>query len=204
MVSSRVARLSFPPENDTITGTSYFSMVFLMNPVASAILFSRTALLASTASSQVRAFAPAASRSSCLYHLVLTAIPLSAATISGPVMRAIPVAMTSLSAVTIMISSPGLMSGSASTTPGAIRFLLSLTNGTALGSHTTYPLVYPSPILYAPCMRDTNFHPEPMSYLMVAMTLPSMITSSMRSRPGALLRMTMWPSGRTDLPVPFP
>ena len=51
-----------------------------------------------------------------------------------------PVATTSLSAVTMMISSPGFMSGSASVTPGAMRFLLSLTNGTAPGSQTTYPL----------------------------------------------------------------
>ena len=82
--------------------------------------------------------------------------------------------------------------------------MLSLTNGIAPGSQTTYPLENDLPIRYAPCIRDTNFHPDPMSKRIVAMTAPSMRTSSMRSSPGALLRMTTWPSGMTDMPVPAP
>ena len=139
MVRRSEARLSFPPENDTMAGFWFFSIVFLMNPTASVTLFSITSWLASTTSSQVWGVCRSLN-SSGLYHLVFTATPLSAATISGPVILAIPVATTSRSAVTMRISSPGLMSGSASTTPGAIRFLLSLTNGTAPGSQTTYPL----------------------------------------------------------------
>ena len=145
MVRRRDARLSFPPENETMAGFWFLSMVFLMNPVASVTLFSITSWLAATTSSQVWGVCRSLN-SSGLYHLVLTATPFWASTISGPVILAIPVAMTSLSAVTMTISSPTLIPGSASTTPGAMRFLLSLTNGTAPGSQTTYPLEYALPM----------------------------------------------------------
>ena len=144
-VRSREARESFPPENDTMAVLPVLSIVFRMKPTASSLRLTMTPSLALTTSSQVWGMSRSLN-SSGLYHLVLTATPLSVATISGPVIFAIPVATTSLSGPTIMISSPGLMSGSASTTPGAIRFLLSLTKGIAPGSHTTYPLVYAFPM----------------------------------------------------------
>ena len=138
------------------------AMVFLMNPVASATLFSMTALLASTTSSHVWA-APTGAASSGLYHLVFTATPFVASTISGPDILAIPVATISLSGERMMISSPSLMSGEASVTPGAMRFLLSWTNLIAPGSQTTHPLDATLGSLSAPCILRMAFHPMPMS-----------------------------------------
>ena len=103
-----------------------------------------------------------------------------------------------------MTSSPGLTSGLAPMTPGAIRFLLSWTNFTAEGSHTTYPFVAISAILMALWMRLMKTHPLPRSYLSDAMDLPSMIISSIWSREGALLSRTMCPSGMSEKPVPSP
>ncbi len=184
--SRSVARLSFPPEYETVIGRSTLATTPLMNSRARSTYLSSTSRLATTAELHSCSSSGRFSRGMPC-HLVLTATPFVAVIISSPLIRARPHATTRPSGVSTTTSESTMISRSASITPGARTFAPRSTNPTAPSSILTHPFLLERSvsllkILAAPSSRGRNLHRfSGTSKRSAPITAPSRITSSIRS-----------------------
>ncbi|MBA1341136.1 MAG: hypothetical protein C5S40_03265 [ANME-2 cluster archaeon] len=202
MTSSKVARLSLPPEYDTLTGRFVDLETFLIKLCAFASKSSRIFRLAVTTSSHEWG-TDSVTVSTIPLHLVLAATPLVASTISTPFILALPADTGTPSGDTTTTSAPGIIPGSASITPGASVLAPFCMNGTADSSITTQ-LRRPSislNIRAAPSILGSSTHlPDSTSNLIFARATPLAMISSILSSDGTLFMMAIVQSGIIGLP----
>ena len=179
---SSVARLSFPPEYETVTGLPVVSATFFMKLCAFSSIFFSICMLAATASSHVL-FCPERTfftGNGFPFQRVFTAMPFSCVSILSAFIRALPVAITSFCGVSIMTSSSSTIPASASFTPGASTDAPFMIKSTAPLSTIIHFL--PSASSPAPSSLGMNTHSIlSSSNRSDPMTAPSNMTSSILS-----------------------